>query len=460
MDKFCINHPEEKAVGTCGGCGALTCYRCSMNVDQVVYCSLGCFNQLNPPSSMTIKAAGVGGLDDTSGTMAGLADEYSDVMEAMVPRPAPGASALAQAPAPAPAPVTVPSAPASLEDPSVVLSAALADEASTMSFRKYRGPKGAGEDSTLVLIPGTRRSVLSSSCFFHPDTSAIVLCSECRNPICSLCARETAGGLACSPSCGPADPAREDDRKKDLLFTMALACGVLFVLGGGFMILRSAHFAQLRGAVPPLAQSAAASEGAPVELPVAAPAEAPTVAPPPPETPAAVAPPETPAAVPAFASFRPVLPPRVPLDPAVLADVDPALPDPLPAPAAGPAASQPVRPRLLPEYKPAPEPPRLSPYELDLRWATALLRDATPLVREVSLELGPEWRPGSDVPALSTKLNRAIVKLRQARELYVRHVSEAPDRAMLEDRISAIGETLKTAQEGFDRMGGVPQWRH
>ena len=451
MEKFCINHPEEKAVGTCGGCGALTCYRCSMNVDQVVYCSLDCFNQLNPPSSpeiLKVTAPPETPADSSSVQISGLGDDYSDILEANPVRPP-------AAPVP-PAPVE--SAPVSLEDPSIVLSTAQADEASTMMFSKYRDPS-TGEDSTLVIIPGTRRSVLSSSCFFHPDTSAIVLCAECRNPICSLCARETAGGLACSPSCGPADPAREDDRRKDQFWTGMLAAGVLLVFLGGFLILRSAGQVQTRGAASTIAQASVATEeprdprpAAPEPLAPAAPAE-----PAAPEPPASASAPESLSTVAPPVVFRPIVRPPWPASaPAVESAA-------LDAPQTG--TSEPVAPSPRPlrtiaaETPRPPEPPRLSPYERDIRWASSLLREATPLVREVSEEIGPEWRPGLDVHGLSTKLDRAVVKLRQAQELYVRRIGEAPDRSQVEDRISAIADSLKTAQEGFERMGGVPQWR-
>jgi hypothetical protein len=432
-----------------------------MNVDQMVYCSLECFNQVNPPSSYQIPQAGAPAEAPPEALVA-LMDDYSDVTLT----PPPPAAAPVPAPAPEAAPVETP--PASLEDPSIVLSAALAEEASTLSFPRHR----PGDESTLVIIPGTRRSVLSSSCFFHPDTSAIVLCAECRNPICSLCARETAGGLACSPSCGPADPAREEDRRTDLFFTLVLAAGVLFALAGGFFILRSASIVQSRATVtaaaPTALAPAPAPEPSPAEpaRPAAAPAPAPesevkeaaAAAPAPSSAPSTAAP-----AVAVPALLRPA-PPRP--EPAAPALPIPAAVPPAPIPAAEPAlpelppAPAPVRP-VAPavEVRRAPEPPKISPYELDMAWASALLREAAPLLRDVSEQLGPEWRPGPDVCLLSAKLNRAVVKLRQAREIYLRRIAEAPDRALLEDRLAAIGETIKSAQEGFVRLGGVPQKR-
>jgi hypothetical protein len=445
MENFCHNHPEEKAVGTCGGCGAFTCYRCSMNVDQVVYCSLECFNQLNPPSQVAIPRVEAAPTDNSEIVRAALQDEYSDVMQAMT-TPA----------APTPAPAAAPAA--SLEDPSVILSAAHAEEPSSVMLKKYRNP-ATGEDSTLVLIPGTRRSVLSSSCFFHPDTSAIVLCAECRNPICSLCARETAGGLACSPSCGPADPAREIDRKNSFLFSLALAGGVLVALVGGILILRSAPLTQLRGAVP-APSIAEASPDADRPRPAVAPVPAAAPEPAPTEPAPAASPLDPPSAPSARVVFRPVLPPRPPPVALPEPDPEPALPAPVLSVAVRTAPPEPVRPLAAPPVRRTPEAVKLSPYDLDLGWAAALLRDSMPLVREVCDELGPDRKPDTDVPALAKKLTRAVIQLRQARELLARRVAESPDRAQLEDRITAIGDTLQLAQDGFKRMGGIPQWRH
>jgi hypothetical protein len=449
MEKACINHPEEKAVGICGGCGAPTCYRCSMNVDQMVYCSLECFNQLNPPSSLQIpkiQSVAPEVSDVSSDRLTLPLDDLSDVLTPAAP---------ARPPVPAPAPAPVESAPVSLEDPSVILSAALAEEASTMSFPRVQ-TGAAGEDSTLVIIPGTRRSILSSSCFFHPDTSAIVLCAECRNPICSLCARETEGGLACSPSCGPADPAREDDRKKDLFLTALLAGGVLLVLAGGAFILRMAGHVQAMGTVA-AAPAAALTETEPAPSP--RPTEAATTAPAEPADPApreAVLPEAAPPPLPPIVLPRRALPRP---EPAVLPLVE-ATPEPASEPApVRTAPAEPVRPPALPAYRKSPEPPKLTPYEHDVRWASALLGEATPIVREVSSRIGPDGPTGAEVYALSVKLDRAVIKLRQARELYVRRIGESPDRGALEDRIAAISDTLKAAQEGFERLGGVPQWR-
>ena len=56
MDYYCVNHTQEKAVGLCGTCQRPACYRCSLNVNDAIFCSLECFNKLSPPSAMDVPA--------------------------------------------------------------------------------------------------------------------------------------------------------------------------------------------------------------------------------------------------------------------------------------------------------------------------------------------------------------------------------------------------------------------
>src|SRR5687767_13959801 len=169
---YCINHTSERAVGLCGTCKRPACYRCSLTIDQVIYCSTACFNErpAKPKPAPTPAVA--------------LADEFSDVVAAIDARMSASERVAAS-------------------EPSVVLSAHLADDHSgttMLGMSPLPGSLQAGDGSTLPMA-GSRRALLSSSCFFHPDTSAIVLCAKCRNPICTLCAKEAPEGLLCSPSC-------------------------------------------------------------------------------------------------------------------------------------------------------------------------------------------------------------------------------------------------------------------
>src|SRR5262245_21679298 len=153
---FCINHTSERAVGHCGTCQRPACYRCSLTIDQVIYCSTACFNERPAKAAAPAPAP----------APVGLADEFSDVVAAIDSR----AGAVQSA---------------SLSEPSVILGAHLADDHSGTTMLGMSPVAGSGteSDGSTVIIAGTRRALLSSSCFFHPDTSAIVLCAKCRNPI-------------------------------------------------------------------------------------------------------------------------------------------------------------------------------------------------------------------------------------------------------------------------------------
>jgi hypothetical protein len=434
MDKFCINHPEEKAVGTCGGCGALTCYRCSMNIDQLIYCSLDCFNQVNPPS--TVQAPRI--------SRPAIHDEFSDMMESFSAKPPASPPPLSKSSTP----------PASLEDPSVVLSAAQADKPSpTPSPARGNNVKLAPAAPSTATEP--RPPLLSSSCYFHPDTSAVVRCAECRNPICSLCARETPAGPACSPSCGPTDLAGETQRRKELLYTLALGAASLLVIGGAVFLIGSWS----KGIANAPSLSAAPRTPAPEKAPVpSTPKPEPEPPRPDPST-TAVVPAPAPVPAPPPVNLRPVyVPPPPVLEPE--APVTAAVPSVVRTPVK--PLPEPTRVEARPEFRRPPEPPRLSPFESDQRWALALVTDATPLVREVLGELTPEWTPGPNLHGPLSKLQTAVVRLRQARDIYVRLLPQAPVPELVQRRITSINETLKLAQDGFERMGGVPQvyWPH
>src|SRR5258706_7962493 len=86
---YCFNHTSERAVGRCGMCDRPTCYRCSMTVDQKQFCSLECFNELNPQSTM--EAPAMGRIHATpppppvAAPPAPALDEYSDLIASLQP---------------------------------------------------------------------------------------------------------------------------------------------------------------------------------------------------------------------------------------------------------------------------------------------------------------------------------------------------------------------------------------
>ena len=230
---YCINHTSERAVGLCGTCKRPACYRCSLTIDQVIYCSTACFNERPgkpKPASLPPQIP--------------LADEFSDVVAAIDSRMSAAERVAAS-------------------EPSVVLSANLADDHSGTTMLGMSAVPGPARDvSSTLLMAGTKRALLSSSCFFHPDTSAIVLCSKCRNPICTLCAKETPEGLTCSPSCGPPDLVGVRERRKVTMINVALAGALLFIAAESGLLLwasKNADQTLASAKADPLADSAGAS---------------------------------------------------------------------------------------------------------------------------------------------------------------------------------------------------------
>ncbi|HLY74566.1 MAG TPA: B-box zinc finger protein [Planctomycetota bacterium] len=211
MEHYCINHPNERAVGLCGTCQRPACYQCSLTIDQVIYCSPECFNELDPPSSSSRPPAPAPTLTDLSDVVSAL-----DRREHAAP---PAAGTLGS-------------------EPSVILTPQLSDQSDAAIDGRNPFSSRRRDESTLVKPPGSGRSVVSSSCFFHPDTSAIVLCANCRNPICSLCAKEVPAGLVCSPSCGPLDRAGDRERRRLVIRKAALISAVVLVLIESLVLLR------------------------------------------------------------------------------------------------------------------------------------------------------------------------------------------------------------------------------
>src|SRR6185295_13473404 len=141
---YCINHTSERAVGRCGTCQRPACYRCSLTIDQIIYCSTACFNER--PAKAKAPAAPE---PAPAASAAALADEFSDVVAAIDSR----VSAAERA---------------ALTEPFVVLSAHLADDNSGTTMLGMTPVPGLARDASSTLImAGTRRALLSSSCFFH-----------------------------------------------------------------------------------------------------------------------------------------------------------------------------------------------------------------------------------------------------------------------------------------------------
>jgi hypothetical protein len=184
-----------------------------LSVDGISYCSPDCMNALNAPSAGNIPAMG-----KKASAGGSVLDEVSEIVQK---HGEPAGAAQART---------------SLSEPSITMRAHQADGPAVLAPPVRKSGSGmppAGDANTPgpmrpIVIPGTARGSISSSCFFHPDTSAIVRCVKCRNPICSLCAEETSEGLMCSPACGVPDPVGERDRRSFKLLNLAVVLVLLF----------------------------------------------------------------------------------------------------------------------------------------------------------------------------------------------------------------------------------------
>jgi chemotaxis protein histidine kinase CheA len=263
MPSWCAKHPTRAATGTCKRCGKSTCSFCSVEVDGNVFCSVLCFTEttLSKQGKSLKKPPGARGAGAVHDPLASI-----DFKKAAAP-PDPAAalsesSVVLGADQAQPAP----------EDSSILMSQAEGDpeksETSILDMGTLRKDEGAPpeeessilqldpqqKDPTSILgigaihrtpalpswldeppktetplpmvLPGTRRSTMQSDCVFHPETPAVVLCSRCGDPICTMCVSDEARGGRCQPRC------RRDARARLVRRTGAgVAAAALVALG-------------------------------------------------------------------------------------------------------------------------------------------------------------------------------------------------------------------------------------
>lgn len=103
--------------------------------------------------------------------------------------------------------------------------------------------------SVISFKPGLR--VIEMKCFNHQDRDSVAVCLTCGKGLCRECARESGGGISCSPQCTAArhdnkilftelDAHLKNSRRSNILSGLfSLAMGILFVyfsdLGSGFI---------------------------------------------------------------------------------------------------------------------------------------------------------------------------------------------------------------------------------
>jgi hypothetical protein len=212
MSDSCSTHSNRTSTGACVRCGRKTCPLCVVDVDSTLYCSILCFTE------QTLASKGKTLRQKRHDPLASALEEPSVVLGAADAQPS--------------------------EDSSVMMAAAAAEDRSETSIldmgetklRREDASDPEKEDSSLVpmdalkkdptsilgmgaiarsssddtprsetplpmVMPGTRRSTMRSACVFHADTPAVVKCSKCGDPICTLCIADEDQGGRCSPAC-------------------------------------------------------------------------------------------------------------------------------------------------------------------------------------------------------------------------------------------------------------------
>src|SRR5579859_7279037 len=81
-----------------------------------------------------------------------------------------------------------------------------------------------------MILPGTRRSTIQATCVFHADTPAVVLCSACGDPICTMCVSDEAHGGRCTPRCRRDDPMRRRSKAFGILVGATAAVVLLGIV--------------------------------------------------------------------------------------------------------------------------------------------------------------------------------------------------------------------------------------
>jgi hypothetical protein len=252
MSQTCSQHPERPSEGNCLRCGKATCALCKVEDQGNVFCSMLCFTE--GPSSPADPLAGVG-LDASSTQMpkAPLDDES-------VVLPASQAAAtdmetsildMGDTPRRETEPIdgggsSVMDVPELRKDNTSILGMdVIAKPQGAAEKMPYVMPvppdAGAGSDADAmmpIVLPSTRRSTIQSNCVFHPDTPAVVLCSKCGDPVCTMCVEDTEHGGRCSPNCRRSATVRRQEKRSGLLTVTVVAVAAIAIGGILFIVNR------------------------------------------------------------------------------------------------------------------------------------------------------------------------------------------------------------------------------
>jgi hypothetical protein len=411
----CATHPEVAALGVCIACERPGCTSCLRQLDGNFKCIGHC--PADPLAGASVPPAS-------------LATDKSDVIlpSWLSEEEKSNTSILEMAPL---KPSDVPPS----EDPPGVRGNSTALDTPSADPEPSRP---SDEDPLpILLVPGTRRATIDHFCFRHADTPAVVICSRCSRPICSICGADSPEGFVCSSYC-----TLQPRRRPGLLVA---SCA--FVLAVVFIVV-----ALVRGygkSGPPvntgtiIAQAPAIepkeSEVATVKVSAANP-ERPTADPtpePPKAEPKLEPKPEPPKAEPPKVEPKPE-PPKP--EPKVEPKPEPPKSD-LPKP-------EPPKPVVV-VVDPKPEPP---PKPSPLARAAGLIREATPILGDVAEVMDDAVLRRMDRGELLARLDTVRRNLQQARAIYADKQDASLDPALLMRRIERIDRTLEAVPVAQERI--------
>jgi len=398
MEKYCENHPKSHAVGSCEACHKMLCLMCLVERRGMTFCSDECA-ALYCGGSFPAKAA---------------------------PGPAPMApSPDAGSPAP-----DVPPPPAAKPAP-------------------------------------PRRK----ACFWHPEVPYTALCDRCGTAVCGACMIRSPRGTFCTTACQSVSEsihrqtAGPSKTRVTFVWTALSLAALAVGVGTAFLML-----GQLRdgGTQAPAPVTAGDNRAPAIEVPIPKPPEVepPKPEPPKPEPPKVESPkpeppkPEPPKVEPPKPEPPKPEPPKVEPpkpeppkpEPTKVEPPKPEPPKPEP-PKVEPPKPEPPKPEPPKVEPPKPEPPKPEPpipepakvqpppvdkVEKALNDAARLLREATPLYKEVAeADKAPPPRR-EDLEAVVARGETALKKLVSARTLYEGIKGEAKDPNVIEQRIKRI----------------------
>jgi hypothetical protein len=148
--------------------------------------------------------------------------------------------------------------------------------------------------------------------------------------------------------------------------------------------------------------------------------------------------------------------PAKPEPPKPVVKVEPAKPEPPKPEPARPEPPKPEAPKPVVKVEPSkPEPPREDPglrVRKNLDQAALLIRQATPLFKEIADSMESVGSGRDELQKLLEKVEDVRRRLREARKLYAESRSEAPDPAVVEGRIRKLDSLLETTADCVDQI--------